>query len=109
MERYQWIWKYSDWPNFHFDATELLSDIAVVSHLIGGLEAISRTISDEEQIAVQERVLADDALGTAAIEGEVLRRSSVRARYEKTDLSYNALNALAADMIILNKVMVVYR
>ena len=30
-------------------------------------------------------------------------------RYEKTDLSYNALNALAAAMIILNKVMVIYR
>ena len=30
-------------------------------------------------------------------------------RYEKTDLSYNALNALTAAMIILNKVMVIYR
>ena len=30
-------------------------------------------------------------------------------RYEKTGLSYNALNALAAAMIILNKVMVIYR
>ena len=29
-------------------------------------------------------------------------------RYEKTDLSYNALNALAAAMIVLNKVMVIY-
>ena len=30
-------------------------------------------------------------------------------RYEKTDLSYNALSALAAAMITLNKVMVIYR
>ena len=30
-------------------------------------------------------------------------------RYEKTDLSYNALCALAAAMIVLNKVMVIYR
>jgi transposase len=29
--------------------------------------------------------------------------------YEKTDLSYNALHALAAAMIVLNKCMVVYR
>ena len=29
-------------------------------------------------------------------------------RYEKTDLSYNALSALAAAMIVLNKVMVIY-
>jgi Fic family protein len=31
----------------------------------------------------QERILADDAMGTAAIEGEVLRRSSVRASIRK--------------------------
>jgi len=30
-------------------------------------------------------------------------------RYEKTDLSYNALTALAAAMITLNKVVVIYR
>ena len=30
-------------------------------------------------------------------------------RYEKTDLSYNALSALAAAMIVLNKVMAIYR
>ena len=30
-------------------------------------------------------------------------------RYEKTDLSYNALNALAAAMIVLNKIMIIYR
>jgi len=30
-------------------------------------------------------------------------------RYEKTDLSYHALSALAAAMIVLNKVIVIYR
>lgn len=30
-------------------------------------------------------------------------------RYEKTDLSYNAMSALAAAMIVLNKVIVIYR
>jgi hypothetical protein len=29
-------------------------------------------------------------------------------RYEKTDLSYIALNTLAAAMIVLNKVIVIY-
>ena len=29
-------------------------------------------------------------------------------RYEKSDLSYNALNALAAAMIVLNKIIVIY-
>mgnify|MGYP001639695312 FL=1 len=30
-------------------------------------------------------------------------------RYEKTDLSYIALNTLAAAMIVLNKVITIYR
>jgi transposase len=30
-------------------------------------------------------------------------------RYEKSDISYIALNALAAAMIVLNKIMVIYR
>lgn len=30
-------------------------------------------------------------------------------RYEKSDLSYNALNALVAAMIVLNKIMIIYR
>lgn len=30
-------------------------------------------------------------------------------RYEKTDLSYNALTSLAASMIVLNKIMIIYR
>ena len=30
-------------------------------------------------------------------------------RYEKTDLSYIALNSLAAAMIVLNKIMIIYR
>jgi hypothetical protein len=30
-------------------------------------------------------------------------------RYEKSDLSYTALNSLAAAMIVLNKVMTIYR
>lgn len=30
-------------------------------------------------------------------------------RYEKTDLAYMALNSLAAAMIILNKIMIIYR
>ena len=51
--------------------------------MIGGLEAICQTLSDVERLYAQERVLADDAMETAAIEGEILRRSSVRASIRK--------------------------
>ncbi len=47
--------------------------------MIGSLEAISGSISEQESTATLERVLSDDAVETSAIEGETLRRSSVRS------------------------------
>ncbi len=83
MQTNQWIWQHSDWPDFYYNAKILLADIGVVSRLIGGLETIYRTLNDDERMDAQEQVLADDAMETAAIEGEVLRRSSVRASVRK--------------------------
>ena len=78
-----WIWQQKDWPDFYYDSGVLLPIISKVSRLIGGLIAICQTLSDAERLDAQERVLADDAMETAAIEGEVLRRSSVRASIRK--------------------------
>ncbi len=78
MQTNHWIWQNRGWPEFTFDANELLSSLGTASQLIGELEAVSRSISKEERVAAQERTLADDAIETAAIEGEILRRSSVR-------------------------------
>lgn len=74
-----WIWQHRDWPDFYYDSSILLREISTVSRLIGGLEAICQTLSDEERMGAREGALADDAVETAAIEGEILRRSSVRA------------------------------
>lgn len=80
---HSWIWQQKDWPEFYYDSGILLPKISNVSRLIGGLTAICRTLSDLERLNAQERVLADDVIETAAIEGEVLRRSSVRASIRK--------------------------
>ncbi len=83
MQTNHWIWQYKNWPNFIFDANTLISDLGTASQLIGELEAISRSICGEERLAALERVLADDAIETSAIEGEILRRSSVRSSIRK--------------------------
>ena len=80
---HSWIWQQKDWPEFYYDSGVLLPKISTVSRLIGGLTAICQTLSDLERLDAQERVLADDAIETAAIEGEILRRSSVRASIRK--------------------------
>lgn len=78
-----WIWQQKDWPNFYYDSGVLLPEISTVSRLMGGLTAICRTLSEVERLSARERVLADDAMETAAIEGEILCRSSVRASIRK--------------------------
>lgn len=83
MQTNHWIWQDHEWPKFSYEADQLLKDIGTASRLIGELEAISRTISGQERMAALERVLADDAIETAAIEGEILRRSSVRTSIRK--------------------------
>lgn len=69
MKKDQWIWQRGDWPDFYYDSSSLLTDIGVVSRLVGGLEAICRTLNDEERMDAQERVLVDDAVETAAHRG----------------------------------------
>ncbi len=83
QSNHSWIWQQKDWPDFYYDSAILLPHISSVSRLIGALTAICQTLSDAERLNAQEWVLADDAMETAAIEGEVLRRSSVRASIRK--------------------------
>ena len=83
MQTHQWIWQYRNWPHFSFQADHLLTDLGEASKMIGALETISRSISDQENTAALERVLSDDAMETSAIEGEILRRSSVRCSIRK--------------------------
>ena len=83
QSHHSWIWQQKDWPEFYYDSGPLLPNISSVSRLIGALTAICQTLSDMERLDAQERVLTDDTMETAAIEGEVLRRSSVRASIRK--------------------------
>lgn len=83
MQKHLWIWQHSDWPQFTCDTEKLLSKLADLNRLIGALEITSRTLAREALLDARERVLTDDALETSAIEGEILRRSSVRASIRK--------------------------
>jgi Fic family protein len=73
----KWIWQNAGWPDFSYDIKQLLSDISALSRLIGALEMTCRTLAGEVLVDTQARVLANDAIETSAIEGEMLRRSSV--------------------------------
>ncbi|VAW39089.1 Fic domain protein, PA0574 type, partial [hydrothermal vent metagenome] len=83
QSHHSWIWQQKNWPEFYYDSGVLLSQIGTVSRLIGGLTAICQTLMDTERLNARERVLVDDVMETAAIEGEILQRNSARVSIRK--------------------------
>lgn len=84
MKTYQhWIWQQEDWPDFHYVLKVLLPKLTSLSRLIGEIEATCRTLTADVKLNAQAHVMADDAIETSMIEGEILRRSSVRASIRK--------------------------
>ena len=79
----KWIWQHPGWPEFRFDVNPLLPVLTAITRRIGALEVTCRTLAGDVLIDARERILADDAMETSAIEGEILRRSSVRASVRK--------------------------
>lgn len=78
----KWIWQHPGWPGFYYNAKALLVEIAALSRKIGELDMTCRALAGD-LLEARSRVLTDDALETSAIEGEILRRSSVRASVRK--------------------------
>ena len=76
-----WIWQQDKWPDFNYDIKQL--DINTLSRLIGTFEMTCKLLADDVLLDAQARVLAEDAIETSAIEGEMLRHSSVRASIQK--------------------------
>ncbi len=79
----QWIWQHPAWPNFRHDSERLLPSLVASARLIGALEATCRLVSQPVLMDARATMLVDEAMETSAIEGELLRRSSVRASIRK--------------------------
>ncbi|HMN22245.1 MAG TPA: DUF4172 domain-containing protein [Ottowia sp.] len=78
-----WVWHLADWPHFRWCSSLLDAEerhfIEGVSITIGSLRHLPASERDDLAIALLER----DALGTSAIEGELLDRDSVRSSLRK--------------------------
>ena len=92
----KWIWEQDDYPNFTYDFKKLESIIQKVSIEQGYLIAMSQTLSNENIIQRQVDTLLIETLSTAAIEGEMLNRDSVKASIAKKfgldDIDYNKID-----------------
>jgi Fic family protein len=71
----QYIWQNPGWPEFRWDSSVLLKPLGDARHIQGRLFVETEYIG----LASQAEVLAEEALMTAAIEGEKLNPDSVRS------------------------------
>ena len=71
----KYIWQLSSWPEFRWNNAELLRPLGMTRQIQGKLLAKSEYFG----LGVRAEVLTQEAFTTAAIEGELLDRDSVRS------------------------------
>ena len=88
----QYFWQSAEWPHFRWDSAQLLVPLARARKKQGSfLEAMSR-LGFEDSLEAWSKVMEEDAMHTAAIEGEKLDREGVRSSIaEHLGLSYVGL------------------
>jgi Fic family protein len=79
----RWIWQQDDYPNFTYDLKKIEHLIAQISMEQGYLVALTQTMNKNSIIQNQFDALLNEAISTAAIEGEILNRDSVKASIAK--------------------------
>lgn len=74
-----WNWQHADWRHFVWDAHRLRAVEAVFLQGAGVALGVAKHLaaSDHQQISVE--ILSGEAVGTSAIEGEILDRGSVQS------------------------------
>ncbi len=75
----RWIWEEQDYPNFKFNSSTINPLVQKATLLQGYLKAFTSFLDEEKLKNRQFEVLSDEAMSTSAIEGENLKRDSVRA------------------------------
>ncbi|TXL22500.1 cell filamentation protein Fic [Methylococcaceae bacterium HT2] len=78
-----WIWQNEHWPDFRYDLTEVTPILEETVRAVAPLALLSKELDLDKQLELESRVLLDEALATAKIEGEILDRESVRSSIVK--------------------------
>lgn len=101
----RWIWEQNDYPNFTYDLKKLETIIQKISIEQGYLIAMSQTMSNENMIQRQVDALFNETMSTAAIEGEILNRDSVKASIAKKfgleDIDYKKVDEKTDNLVAI--------
>lgn len=89
----KWIWQHPNFPKFNYNTSQLNTLISEIDYLRGKLDGVSQLFSQEDIRQVEIDTLADEAINTSLIEGEVFKRESVRSSLrKKLDKDFDAKN-----------------
>lgn len=79
MQKRQLIWQHKEWPRLHFDAAVVGAELAGARRAQGVVEGKLAVLGFEQRTALVGEAWSQDAVATAAIEGERLDLSAVRS------------------------------
>jgi Fic family protein len=85
----KWIWQHQEYPHFKYDKESLVELISQIQYNHGVLNGIAKAINSEDIKNIELDALIDEAVNTSEIEGEYLKRDSVRASlYKKLSFGF---------------------
>lgn len=83
MKTPHYIWQQENWQDFYFDADKVLQPLAVARKNQGRLLGVMEDLGFDDSLRASAASLEEDAIQTAAIEGETLDREGVRSSIAK--------------------------
>jgi Fic family protein len=83
----KWIWEHDDYPHFPYDKAKVTEKLRKAEYLRGLLAGMLSFANQEDLDQLEITSITDEIIGTSQIEGECLRRESVK------DSVANAINS----------------
>lgn len=79
----KWIWQHPKYPEFEYNKKELLELISEIEYLRGVLDGYSQLFTKNDIRKIEIERVADEAIYSSLIEGEIFKRESVRSSLQK--------------------------
>ncbi len=88
-----WIWESEEYPHFRYDLSKIENIFLETIKAQGILEGAIKHLSKNDQSELFEKTLTDEIINSSFIEGEILKRDSVRSsikrHYENLDITFD--------------------
>ena len=107
----KWVWQHDEYPKFPYKLNELQELLSSLDYNRGLLDGVAKLFEEKEIKEIEIEALIEEAINTSEIEGEYLKRDSVRSSVRKKldasfsldkDTSTHKSDALVAILIDAN-------